>query len=558
MHGEVGKREAELDASLTAAARRLAELPLAEQSRPTDSRFAEMLRAVDGQASTAAELAGRLLRRRRDPPDSAYVAKQLERLAEVIASMPELTLEQELTQIFAPAPNERNGQILISYHGWKDGRPRTLTEVGTQFRITRERVRQICAKLTRRHDAVASMPAPVMDRALALILPQLPVGVDYLEKQLADQGLTAVGLPLQSVIAGAKLLGRSPGFEITRLGPGKESNHALAVRCQQVDAALDIVDVAKKEIYFHGLATVTRIRSLVSQRHSARVTNDLVKQSLQRIDGFCWLDRRGDWFRLLPISRHGLPKMIEKILAVAGEVTVGQMRTAVGRNRRFWKDPPPEQVLLEFCRHTPGVRVEGQRILADPPLDWRKVLTGVEAQLVEVLESRGPVMDRGQMEDLCTAQGMNRFSFHAFVSWSPVIAQVDHSIYSLLGTKVPRAEVDRLVDARRAKRLSHRVLDSHGWTLDGKVWLSYRLSKAASTYAVITVPAALKDVVQGSFALLGPDQRKIGTLATRDGRAWGLGAFLRQHHAQIGDQVVVTLDLRHRTAQVEIREDAAP
>ena len=26
------------------------------------------------------------------------------------------------------------------------------------------------------------------------------------------------------------------------------------------------------------------------------------------------------------------------------------------------------------------------------------------------------------MEDLCVADGMNRFSFHAFVSWSPVIA----------------------------------------------------------------------------------------------------------------------------------------
>ena len=94
------------------------------------------------------------------------------------------------------------------------------------------------------------------------------------------------------------------------------------------------------------------------------------------------------------------------------------------------------------------------------------------------------------------------------------------------------------------------MLDSHGRTEDGKVWLSYRLSKAASTYAVITVPAALKKVVRGRFTLVAPDGSQIGTLATKDGRAWGLGAFLRQHGARIDDHILLTLDLHGRTATV--------
>jgi hypothetical protein len=227
----------------------------------------------------------------------------------------------------------------------------------------------------------------------------------------------------------------------------------------------------------------------------------------------------------------------------------------MSRNRRLWKNPPPKKVLLEYCRQTPGVRVDGERILADPPRDWRKSLTGVEAQLVAVLKEHGPVMERGAMEDLCVAGGMNRFSFHAFVSWSPVIAQFGHSVYGLLGAKVSPREVDELMATRRAKRLSHRVLDGHGQTDDGKVWLSYRLSKAASTYAVITVPAALKKVVRGRFKLLSPDGREIGTLATKDGRAWGLGALMRQRGAKVGDYVVVTLDLKERTAVVSLGEE---
>ena len=103
---------------------------------------------------------------------------------------------------------------------------------------------------------------------------------------------------------------------------------------------------------------------------------------------------------------------------------------------------------------------------------------------------------------------------------------------------------------RRASRVNHRVLDRYGRTADGRVWLRYRLSKAASTYAVITVPAALKKVVRGRFQFIDSDGRDIGTLATKDGRAWGLGAFLRKHGARIGDHIVLTLDLKQRTAEV--------
>ena len=159
------------------------------------------------------------------------------------------------------------------------------------------------------------------------------------------------------------------------------------------------------------------------------------------------------------------------------------------------------------------------------------------------------------MEDICVREGMNRFSFHAFVSWSPVIVQLGHSVYGLVGGEVSEAQIDELLAARRANRTARRVLDSHGWTDSGKVWLSYRLSKAASTYAVITVPAALKKVVRGRFALVTPDGRRIGALATKDGRAWGLGAFLRQHGARIDDRILLTLDLNERTATVSWAEE---
>ena len=47
-----------------------------------------------------------------------------------------------------------------------------------------------------------------------------------------------------------------------------------------------------------------------------------------------------------PIQSHGLPKAIDKVLAVAGTVTAAQLQTALARNRRLWKEPPPEDGAL--------------------------------------------------------------------------------------------------------------------------------------------------------------------------------------------------------------------
>jgi hypothetical protein len=422
--------------------------------------------------------------------------------------------------------------------------------VGKRFGVTRERIRQICAKLTRRAKSIPPVLAPVMDRALALVEERLPAAADALEAELRRRKWTTVGMTLEGLATGARLLGREVNFCVVRIDPERKHSPRLAVRADQVQAAPAIADVAKKDVYFHGLATVAEIERLVAAKFPAAVSAELVRQTLQLVEGFSWLDERSGWFCIEGIGKHGLPKTIDKALSVAGRLSVGQLRAAVGRNRRMWKEPPPENVLRAFCRCLPGMRVEGQKVCADPPRDWRTALTGVERKLVAMLKKHGPIMERGEMEDLCVSEGMNRFSFHAFVSWSPVIVQLGHSVYGLLGAEVPSARIEALLAARRSTHIVRRVLDSHGWTEDGKVWLRYRLSKAASTYAVITVPAALKKEVHGRFTLVAPDGVEIGALATKEGRAWGLGAFLRQHGARIDDHILLTLDLQERTAAI--------
>jgi len=539
-----------LCASLTAEARRLAGLPEAALALSNDPRFSRLMHEVDVEATSVKDLADRLIARTQDPPDPLYVADRLRQLHERITAMPGKTMEEELIQVFASTSHERNQEVVIGYYGWKDGQPHTLAQIGKRYGMTRERTRQICAKLVKR-DNPQAIPAPVTDRTLDFLKQRMPRLAATLEEEMLRAGLTKVGLRLENVQRAAKLLGRPVPFAVVRVGTGK-----LAIAPEQAGVPAAVVELAKKEIYYHGVTTAGKIESVVSKKFPGRVEPALVTETLKLMDGFRWLDEQAGWFRLVGTCKHGLPKAIDKILAVAGAITVSDLRAAVSRNRRMWREPPPEKVILEFCRQTPGVRVQGNQIIPDPPRSWKGALTGVEAKLVGILKKHGPVMERSELEDLCVGSGMNRFSFHAFIACSPVIAQYGHSIYGLLGADVAPETVRSLTDKRRAQRSPTRVLAGYGRTEDGKVWLSYRLSKAASTYAVITVPAALKNVVRGKFQLLTGDGRKVGTLGAKDGRAWGLGTFLRQCGAQTNDRILITLDPRKREAVISFDRQA--
>ncbi len=551
-------RQSAADGRLAQAAERLAALKQAARIGPDDPRFGKPIRALDVEATTAAEMAKRLLECRYVPPDPASAAYQIEKLCEDLEGAVNLTVEQELTRIFAADAPARNRDILAGYYGWADGKRHTLAVIGDRFGITRERIRQICAKMTRRHERPEKIFAPVIERALAAIRRRAPCSTSQMEAELAQQGFTAVGMELESILDGANLLKRHAGFTLEEVSLGRRHQVELVVAEGEAELVATATEAARREIYYHGIATLEHVCRQVAKRSPGRAKQRTVLKALEALPGFVRLDRKEGWFRVASIARHGLPKTIEKVLSVANEIDVGALREAMSRNRRLWREPPPEHVLLEFCRQMPDVRVEGKRISGTPPKDWKKALTGVEAKLVDTLMTHGPIMDRGRLEDLCVSGGMNRFSFHAFLAWSPVIAQFGHSVYGLLGAHANIKQLNSLSVRRRAERLTHRVLEGHGRTDDGRIWLKYRLSKAASTYAVITIPAALKETVQGRFQLLGPTGQPIGALSTKDGRAWGLGAFLRKQGAQIGDAIMVTIDVDRKTATARLCPPDAP
>lgn len=538
-------REGKLDQELTAQASALGEIPEAAAVHFSDPRLGDTLRATDAEANTVGELVDHVVRRRLDPPDPLRLYEQICHVRRRIEELTQLSLEEELVQIFSPSANQRDREIIAEYYGWDGGGGHTLEELGKKYDLSRERIRQVCVRAVKRLRG-ANVFAPVLDRALAFVAERLPCELNRLQEQFDETGLSKGGLSLEVVQQAASFLDRKPDFAVVPVGDVRLAVHPETARIPRA-----IVQVAKRVVLSYGATTVGDVAAELPKQFAKKADASLILETLKTLPDFQWLDEQRGWFRLESLPQYGLPNMIEKILSVTGRIDVAKLRGAVARYRRTGRKVPPSRVLLEFCRQMSGVRVEGNAVIADPPLDWREVLAGVERGMVEVLTEHGPVMERGEFEERCIENGMNRFSFNAIIMCSPVITQYGRSVYGLLGQKVDRKTIEALA-ARKPGTAPTKVLKSYGATDDGRVYLAYRLSKAAISGGVITVPAAMSDRVRGRFAIETADGEASGTLVSKNGCAWGLGPVLRGQAAEPGDHLLILFDLARQQAQIYI------
>jgi len=538
-------REGKLDAELTIKAEMLKKTVEAQNIQFTDPRLGAPLRALDTESNTVGELADRLIGRRLDPPDPMRVSEQIRELLDKIAELSNLPLEDELVQIFAPAFNERDRQIVTEYYGWDGRGSHTLEQLGRKYGLSRERIRQVCVRAIKRIRDTEVF-APVLDRAMQFLAEHFPVGLEKLQAEFDATGISRCRLQIESIRHAAKFLSRQPDFDIINVGKSE-----VAVLVKDVKLPRAISRAAKRVVTNYGAATLTEVIAELSERFPKKIDPLLIRETLQSQKDFRWLDEKRNWFRLDSLPQYGLPNMIDKILSVTERIDVSKLRTAMARYRRSGRRLPPQKILLEFCSQMPGVRIEGNVVVSDPPRDWKKVLTGVERCMVDILKKHGPVMERTAFEEHCISRGMNRFSFNAIVMSSPVVAQYGRSVYGLLGLKVDRKTAAELVNQKSAAT-SNRVLKSFGETKDGKVYLAYQLSKAAISGGVVTVPAAVKRQVRGKFILRTDQGHKVGTLVAKKGCGWGLGPALRGSDAQQGDHMLLLFDTPKRQAHIQI------
>lgn len=529
-------------------AKRLQRLSDIKKIRRDDLRLGQLLRAIDINAKNALEVADRLVNGAHVPVNSAATFQQLRELQKSVRALSKLTLEEEIIGLLIGMGSERDQMIVTRRFGWDGGEGATLQEVGDSLNLTRERVRQVCNRLTRQVKEKTFF-APALDRALRFVSRHIPGTADEIELKLITEGLAKSHFRLEGILNIVELLGRSVPFAITKVG-GKR----LVLPPNMENVTNVISQIARRAIEHWGVTTIADVAAQASERTDIPINTDLVRNVISEKEDFQWLDEASGWFWLSSVPRNRLLNQIEKILSVAEKIDVSELRTGVSRHHRMKGVAPTKQVLLELCRQTPWCRVEGSMIITDSPPNWEETLSDIEQFMVLVLKEHGPVMRRSRFEELCLDLGINRVTFYAYLKYSPVITKYAISVYGLRGVAVPPGVIESLKPDFSGRR--GRVLMDYGWTSKGKVWIGYKVSETMIKSGVIVVPGAMKRFIAGDFTLKTEDGLQVGRLVVKDSSAWSLGPFFRRRGGEVEDYLVILIDLSNREATIYIGDES--
>jgi hypothetical protein len=454
------------------------------------------------------------------------------------------TLEDEILFFLQPISSHRHKQIVMRFFGWDGGGKKTLESVGGDFGLTRERIRQVCAKCEQELKQFMKQNSPpfrALERAIKYILKHLPSDLDAIETGLMEEGLTRKRFNLEGIQTLAEFLGRDVQFTTVSLGSKRFTVSSDDRRMYTILTVL-----SKKAIGHWGMANISDIAAQTERKTGQAITGDMVLAAISSYTGFQWLDRSGGWFWSAAVPKNRLLNLIKKILSVAGELDVAELRAGIGRSCRMNNFLPPKHVLLELCRQLPWCRVDATKIAADPPLDWETTLETTEWALCSVLKEHQPVMSRADLEKECLGLGMNHHTFEALLSNSPILSRPSKCMYALRGTDL-RPVRPGFVGSRTGPRNGKkRTTLEFGWTGKGEISLLSRISAGTLRSGVFSIPTPLTSYLGGSFSLRLADGSSVGTIKIKGTSGWSLYSFFRRRGVEAGKYLALVFNLSSR------------
>jgi hypothetical protein len=452
-------------AALTPALRATAEgvlaLPWLPTVRNTDLRF-----GYPGKMALPDWIRQQLQR----PSVSGFFADLIHRLAAADAptAIEEAqTLAMAVGETCVPRINaESTGRwvhIFMSRHISPDGAGRTLEEVGTQFAVTRERIRQICAEFEAVF-AESQACTPALDRLFREASGIAPCNVSHANEQL--RALMGDGAGIESLLAWATLLKKKPAIRC-RTASTRVSGSPVAIKVIERTETASWGEALTRHVIrdcsMFGCTNVLRIAGLLALREGAAPGQPALEAALQAsVAGFRWLDRASGWFTVGDGSISSAANRVRKIMAVAHEhVGTDQIAAAFASDdgwmlretQSIGLATPPVHVLRDLFRGWPWLQVkQHSRFLASDSFDPSGVLSPAEQLSVDVISSHDGVACRFEIAEALRGDlKITEMAVSFMLGSSPIFDKLEHGLYRLIGRRVG----DEAVNAARRRSREH-------------------------------------------------------------------------------------------------------
>ena len=91
-----------------------------------------------------------------------------------------------------------------------------------------------------------------------------------------------------------------------------------------------------------------------------------------------------------------------------------------------------------------------------------------------------------------------------------------------------------LIESIGSRPAPRRIVEDHGWTSRGELWIAYRISDGVINSGVLSVPSAKQKYIQGEFDIISPETGRDGVLVVKGAVAWGIGVFFANEASKLG------------------------
>lgn len=483
--------------------------------------------------------------------------RSLANLVVDVACIKRESLSQQIRGVVSCAVDRsRDAHVVMRRHGWDGRPPATLQEVADDEGLTRERVRQICARGEEALSSFCSAPyAPALDAALSLLNTYAPMTSAEAAQVLVDAGiLGSENFSIVALIDAARLLGRTALIELRDAGPIEWVCHEWDEPPSRGDLSA-LRTRAGRLTDARGATTVASLRFSLAEKDGLEMDEESIVSFLPLFEGFEWLDEQEGWFWITgrSLGRNRFLNLLRKALSVAGSLTIEDVQASLRRSRRLNGLFPPEHVLIKMCDRFPGIRVDEGRICADPPLNYKDVLQGTELYIVELLLQMGPAARVEEMWQIAGNESVGRVSFWTTLRDSPTIVRYARSTYGLRG--LPAAAADVWEVANKRVHRANGVLRDWGHVSDSVTWMLFKLNSSSLRLGQLPIPAVLRGGVDGDYGLCFQQQELAERAVVRETRLLGLRQLLKSAEAEPGDWVLVAVDVSAQLIYVQVGDE---
>jgi hypothetical protein len=458
------------------------------------------------------------------------------------------SLEEELENLIRSTVkgiSDRNFSIVAQFFGFDGTGKKTLEEVGQVFDVTRERIRQITSKFSKRVHG-RNLYLPTLRLACSQILECLPSTPGAISRSLQKQGVTRTEFDVSGIVAAARLLEENDILDIASI-----DEEGLIVRSNEADYFKLVPRMARAIVSAFGCGHIEHILSDLETEPGRTIEAHQVTNILNRNPDIRWLNQEHEWFTIVETKRNRLSNIVRKVLSVAPKISLSELRSAIKRVHRLDGFAPPSEILKSFCVSLPFCDVAGEDVIASQSISLSETLGEIERSFYDVLRQHGPAMNLSALREECLQRGMNANSFYQYITYSPIICRLVREIYALVGADVPPGTVETISQPA----VKAPVLMGHGWTDDGRIWISYRLNASNVRNGVFTLPSALKGILSGHFSVQSSGTGSRTVISIDGDRLIGLHRPIAIRGGQPDDLIIVAFDIRHGNAEVRFAEE---